>query len=120
MSRTRVARGEVPIVGQECCTEPHFTNQIARSLGLPELQPLPDETDRKFLIRRLHQLRWTSRHWATADLGLLSPHMLALAAEQICNIAADYAQNRAAERALKDGMFPPDPPYNPWTPRPRK
>jgi hypothetical protein len=93
-----VSDATIPVIGQGCTTDERFTRMIAHGLGLPELYRAPGETDRQFLIRRLAQLQWINRHWAHARLDLLTPDLLALAAMQICNYAADYCQDRICER----------------------
>lgn len=87
----------IRIIGRGCRSDAVFTVQIAQALELPELHQDPGETDERYLIRRLAQLQWCSRHWAHADLGALSPDLLVLAAMQICSAAADYCQDRTAE-----------------------
>ncbi|HLJ39489.1 MAG TPA: hypothetical protein VKT54_13875 [Steroidobacteraceae bacterium] len=88
----------IAIIGRGCRSDAAFTREIARALGLPELPREPGETDERYLIRRLSQIQWCNRHWAHADLYALSPDLLALAAMQICAAAADYCQDRTAER----------------------
>jgi hypothetical protein len=91
----------IPLIGRRCTTEPHFTAHICRFLKLEHPQRLPEETDQQYLSRRLQVLQWISRQWMRADLAALSPEELRTAAVQICNQAADYCQDRAAERAQR-------------------
>jgi hypothetical protein len=88
----------VAVIGRGCRSDAFFTQTIAQSLGLPELRRQPGEADERFLVRRLAQIQWCNRHWAHCDLARLSPDLLALAATQICAAAADYCQDRIAER----------------------
>lgn len=85
-------------IGQRCATDEHFTSKLARALDLPQLSRLPGESDRAWLIRRVDQLKWISRHWQEADLSALDDETLALAASQICGASADYCQDKIAER----------------------
>jgi AcrR family transcriptional regulator len=85
-------------IGQRCTTNEHFTSELARALELPHLIRTPDESDRAWLIRRVDQLKWISRHWHATDLSLLDDEALSLAASQICNACADYCQDKVAER----------------------
>jgi hypothetical protein len=85
-------------IGRECTTEAFFTEMLARQLGQPGLTRAPGEGDSAWLIRRLDQLKWISRHWINAQLERLSPEELQIAAMQICHTAADYCQDRAVER----------------------
>jgi hypothetical protein len=94
----------IPVIGRGCRSDAVFTREIARALGLPELLREPGETDERFLIRRLAQIQWCSRHWAHADLDALSPDLLALAAMQICTAGADYCQDRIAERLVVERL----------------
>jgi hypothetical protein len=91
----------VPIIGRGCTTAERFTFQLVQCLGYPTLEREPNETDDRFLIRRLNQLKVYSRHWALATLETLTPDLLNLAAMQICDAAANYAQDRNCERAHK-------------------
>jgi hypothetical protein len=84
-------------IGQLCTTDEHLTSKLARTLDLPKLTRAPDESDRDWLIRRVDQLKWISRHWNETDLSLLDGETLALAASQICNACADYCQDKIAE-----------------------
>jgi hypothetical protein len=65
-------------IGQHCRTDEHFTCKLARALDLPKLTRAPDESDRDWLIRRVDQLKWISRHWNETDLSLLDGETLAL------------------------------------------
>ena len=97
----------VPIIGRGCITAEHFTREIARVLGYPQLQRAPDETDEAFLIRRLEQLKFWSRPWANCRLESLSPDLLRLAAMQICDCAANAAQDRVCEPAHRRKLEQP-------------
>lgn len=85
-------------IGQRCTTNEHFTSGLARALDLPTLSRAPEESDRDWLIRRVDQLKWISRHWNETDLSRLDEETLALATSQICNACADYCQDKIAER----------------------
>ena len=91
-------------IGQRCTTGEHFTSQLARALRLPELARAPDESDRDWLIRRVDQLKFISRHWSLTDLSPLDDETLALAASQICNACADYCQDKIAERLNRERL----------------
>lgn len=94
----------VPIIGRghvEAVTRESFTARIAEALELPTLCRGPRESDEQFLICRLNQLKAYNRHWALASLESLTPEMLKLAALQICNAAADHAQDRIAGRGRR-------------------
>jgi hypothetical protein len=95
---------EVPIIGRGCRFDASFTHHIARSLGLVELHQEPDESEVQFLVRRLTQIQWVSRHWARSNLQKLDADLLKVAAVQICNAAADYCQDRIAERLHREAM----------------
>ncbi len=87
----------IPIIGAGGRTDEYFTADIARVLGYPALHRVPGETLEQFLIRRLAQLQLYSRPWANASLECLAPNELELAAMQICNAAANAAQDRLCE-----------------------
>lgn len=94
----------VPIIGRghiEALTRESFTRHIAHALGLPTLHQEPPETDEQFLIRRLDQIKFVSRYWSQTRLESLTPGLLNLAAMQICDAAANYAQDRICERAQR-------------------
>lgn len=85
-------------IGQRCTTDEAFTSRLVCALDLPALTRTPGESDREWLIRRVDQLKWVSRHWNETDLSLLDDEKLALAASQICSACADYCQDKLAER----------------------
>jgi hypothetical protein len=87
----------VPIIGRGCTTAECFTHHVAQYLGYPRLHQEPGETEGQFLVRRLNQLKVYSRHWAQASLESLTPDLLALAAMQICDAAANFAQDKVCE-----------------------
>jgi hypothetical protein len=94
----------VPIIGRghvETVSSESFTTHVARALELPALNREPQESEEQYLIRRLNQLKPYNRHWAHATLECLPPDLLKLAALQICNAAADHAQDRACTRARR-------------------
>ena len=94
----------VPIIGRghlEAVTRESFTTHIAQALELPTLHREGQESDEQYLIRRLNQLKRYNRHWAHATLECLPPDLLKLAAMQICNAAADHAQDRMCERVQR-------------------
>jgi hypothetical protein len=90
------------IIRPSCVTEEHFTWELNYQLDVPQLSRLPDEDERQFLIRRLKPLQWISRHWSETDLGRLSDRELDIAANQICNAAANYCQDRGTEKMLRE------------------
>jgi hypothetical protein len=92
----------VPIIGRGCITDAGFSRTIAQSLGLPTLTALPDETEGAFLVRRLNQIKFVSRYWANTSLESLAPEWLTLAAMQICDAGANYAQDRICERVMRE------------------
>lgn len=95
---------KVAIIGRGCTIAESFTHHIATFLGYPRLQRESDETENQFLIRRLNQLKVYSRHWALSNLDSLSPDLLSLAAMQICDAAANFAQDRNCERAHREAQ----------------
>jgi hypothetical protein len=95
---------KVPIIGRgnfDALTRETFTRHIAQALGLPTLHKEPLESDQQYLIRRLDQIKFVSRHWSMARLDSIAPELFRLAAMQICDAAANYAQDRSCERAQR-------------------
>ena len=87
------------MVGRGCVTDDMFTSQLCANLGLPHPERGPGEPEPAYLIRRLDALKWVSRQWAHARLEELPVDELHVAAIQICNQAADYAQDLSTHRS---------------------
>jgi hypothetical protein len=98
---------KVPIIGRgnlAALTRESFTSHIAQALGLPRLHQESPETDAQYLIRRLNQIKFVSRYWSLTRLESLTQDLFNLAAMQICDAAANYAQDRNYERAQKEAQ----------------
>lgn len=91
-------------IGRGCTYSEVFTSNIYRCLDLAPPVREAEESDEAFLIRRLKPIQWISRRWMRADLEALSPDRLDIAAQQICAAAADYCQDRIAERLHRSGL----------------
>ena len=87
-----------------CVTEEHFTFELHRNLGLPQVHRLLTDTDRTFLIRWIKPLQCISRQWNRAELERLTDIELDIAANQICHAAADYCQDRGMDEVLLNSI----------------